>query len=62
MRETEKETKKNNGQKIPGKNSSHHQSSDSNGRNSDSKFRGAINSKELIWESIFQIKSKKNGN
>ena len=50
--------KKNEGQKISGKNSSHHRSSDSSGRNSDCKFRGAINSRELIWESKFQITRK----
>ena len=50
--------KKNEGQKIPGKNSSHHRSSDSSGRNSDSKFGEAINSRKLIWESKFQISRK----
>ena len=53
-RNTER-NKKNEGQKILGKNSIHHRSSDSSGRNSNSKFGGALNSRELIWESKFQI-------
>ena len=54
--------KKNEGQKIPGKNSSYHRSSDSSGRNSDSKFGEPLIVEINLGKQISNLrKSKKSG-